>query len=148
MNHHDNQRWQPIASAFVAAVLFAIGLVISGMTTPSKVVGFLDVFGQWDPSLAFVMVGAIGVHAVLHWLIRKRPSPLFAGVFHIPTKGRIDMRLVLGAVLFGVGWGIAGLCPGPALVVSIAGTLPVAAFLLAAIVGMKLVAWWSQRVDG
>lgn len=91
--------------------LFGAGLVISGMTRPSKVLGFLDVTGAWDASLAFVMLGAIGVHAIAYRWIRRHPvTPL-----SLPPDARVDARLVVGSALFGVGWGLAGLCPGPAL---------------------------------
>jgi uncharacterized protein len=103
-------------AAFGAGSLFAIGLAISGMTKPSKVAGFLDLAGAWDPSLAFVMVGAIAVHFVAYRLIRGRAAPLFDTKFYLPTRKDLDRRLVLGAALFGIGWGLGGLCPGPALV--------------------------------
>src|SRR5690606_37556201 len=90
-------------------------LGISGMTQPGRVVGFLDVFGDWDPTLAFVMAGAVAVHFITYRLIRKRKSPLWAPKWHLPTDRKLDSKLVLGAVLFGVGWGLAGYCPGPAL---------------------------------
>lgn len=98
---------------FGAGALFSVGLVISGMTLPTKVVAFLDFTGDWDPSLAFVMGGAIAVHFVLFRLILRRPSPVFAGRFGIPTRTDIDGRLVAGAALFGLGWGLGGYCPGP-----------------------------------
>lgn len=106
-------RWLvPLASG----VLFGSGLVVSGMTQPAKVIGFLDVTGRWDPSLALVMVGAIAVHFVAWRLVPRLGSPVWAGAFAIPTRRDIDARLVAGAALFGVGWGLAGLCPGPAVV--------------------------------
>lgn len=102
--------------AFSAGVLFALGLALSGMTRPSKVIGFLDVGGRWDPSLALVMLGAIAVHLVAVRVARARPRPLFAKSFDLPSKPeRIDGRLVVGSALFGSGWGISGYCPGPAL---------------------------------
>jgi uncharacterized membrane protein YedE/YeeE len=135
-------------AGFASAVLFGIGLIAAGMTLPSKVVGFLDVFGQWDPSLAFVMIGAIGVHAVLYRLIRKRRSPLFGDGFHITHRRDIDGRLLVGAALFGVGWGLSGICPGPGLVASVAGALsgvlPILAFVVAMLVGMKLFGIYTQ----
>lgn len=110
-----------IAVVVVAAALgalFGAGLLLSGMTRQDKVVGFLDVFsGAWDPSLALVMVGAIGVHAALWRLIRRRGQPLLARSFSLPTKKDIDARLVLGSALFGMGWGLGGICPAPGLVV-------------------------------
>lgn len=103
-------------SALVSGLVFGVGLGIAGMTQPEKVRGFLDVTGDWDPSLALVMVGAIGVHAVALRLILRRNRPLFDATFDMPPVRRIDPRLVLGAALFGVGWGMAGYCPGPAIV--------------------------------
>ena len=104
-------------TSLLAGVLFALGLGISGMTQPAKVVAFLDVGSgsQWDPSLAFVMVGAIGVYAVAYRLILKRDSPTFGSEFHTPTATQIDVKLMAGASLFGLGWGLGGFCPGPAI---------------------------------
>lgn len=102
-------------SAWVVGFIFALGLGISGMTQPRKVFGFLDLFGKWDPSLAFVMIGAIGVHLISYRLIRKRTMPLLAQTWHVPTKTEITPSLITGSVIFGVGWGLAGYCPGPAL---------------------------------
>jgi uncharacterized membrane protein YedE/YeeE len=116
--------------------MFGLGLGISGMTDADKVVGFLDVFGDWDPSLAFVMVGAIAVHLVLYRVILKRASPLYSGKFRIPTSKDIDARLVFGAALFGVGWGLGGVCPGPGLVSGAALTTEALVFIAAMIGGM------------
>lgn len=102
--------------ALLAGLLFALGLAVSGMTQPAKVVGFLDVAGRWDPSLAFVMLGAILVHLVLYRLILRRSSPVFSPHFELPTRRDLDRRLVLGSGIFGVGWALGGYCPGPALV--------------------------------
>ena len=102
--------------AFVAGVVFAVGLGISGMTNPAKVIGFLDVTGAWDPSLAFVMGGAIGIHVLVAQWAKKAQRPLWADAFVLPTRADIDGRLLAGAALFGLGWGTAGYCPGPALV--------------------------------
>lgn len=109
------------AIAFGCGALFALGLVVSGMTQPSRVLGFLDVFGDWDPSLLWVMMGAIGANAPLTYLIRRRRAPLLAEHYAIPTpKGswreQMSAPLLLGAALFGVGWGLAGYCPGPAII--------------------------------
>lgn len=102
-------------AAFVVGFVFAIGLGISGMTQPAKVVGFLDLFGSWDPSLLFVMVGAISVHFVTYRLIRQRKSPLLAEQWQVPTKREITPALVVGSLIFGVGWAVAGFCPGPGI---------------------------------
>ena len=104
------------ALSFGAGLLFATGLGISGMTDANKVIAFLDVLGKWDPSLAFVMVGAIGVHMTLYRFILKRPSPWLKPQFELPTRADIDGRLVFGAIFFGLGWGLGGFCPGPAFV--------------------------------
>ena len=103
-------------SAGVVGLIFALGLGISGMTQPQKVVGFLDVFGNWDPTLMFVMIGSIAVHFISYRLIKKRDSPLFSTQWHLPTKTQITPSLVVGSIVFGLGWGLAGYCPGPALV--------------------------------
>lgn len=136
-----------LGSAFAAGVLFAVGLGISGMTKPSKVVGFLDPFGAWDASLAFVMIGAIGVHLVAQRLITKRPSPLFDVRFHLPTRKDVDARLVLGAAIFGAGWGLGGFCPGPALVSAASGTLSALVFVGGMTVGAKVEHWLTQRIS-
>jgi uncharacterized membrane protein YedE/YeeE len=103
-------------ACFACGLVFALGLGLSGMTQPTKIIGFLDVTGAWDPSLAFVMVGAIGVHFVFVRVARRTREPLFGGAFAWPSKTAVDGRLIAGAALFGVGWGIAGYCPGPAVV--------------------------------
>lgn len=123
-------------AALVAGYLFAWGLGISGMTKPSKVLGFLDVFGAWDPALAFVMIGAVTVAAVLYRLSLRLKKPACAASFTIPTNRRIDARLVTGAAVFGVGWGLAGYCPGPALVTLTTGNPGVVVFVGAMITGM------------
>ena len=105
-----------LLAAFVGGLIFAFGLGISGMTDANKVIGFLNLAGDWDPSLAFVMVGAIGVHLLLYRAILRRESPLFAQRFQLPTRRDVDSKLVVGSALFGVGWGLGGICPGPALV--------------------------------
>jgi len=130
-------------TALFAGILFGVGLVVSGMTRADKVIDFLDVAHQWDPSLAFVMVGAIGVHMVLLRVVLQRPSPLFATSFGIPTRTDIDPRLVGGAALFGIGWGLGGYCPGPGLVSSMSGAGNAVAFALSLTVGMYLVRLWE-----
>jgi len=126
--------------AFASGALFAAGLAISGMTQPSKVVGFLDFAGDWDPSLAFVMVGAIAVHIVaMRWALRAS-APLFADRFKIPPKRDVDASLVAGAAIFGVGWGLAGYCPGPA-VTSVGALSPITlTFVASMLAGMLLFA--------
>jgi len=125
--------------AFASGLLFALGLGVSGMTRPEKVLAFLDVAGRWDPSLAFVMLGAIGVHAVLLRVILRRRAPLLAPAFALPVRSEVDARLLVGAAIFGVGWGLAGLCPGPAVTVLASGRMLGVAFVLAMLVGMLAV---------
>lgn len=120
-----------IVVAAGAGVLFALGLALSGMTDPVRVTGFLDVGGAWDPTLAFVMGGAILAHAPLVRLIRRRSAPAFDTAFHWPRLTRIDAALVVGAAVFGVGWGLSGYCPGPALVSLGAGARGVVVFVVA-----------------
>jgi uncharacterized membrane protein YedE/YeeE len=100
-------------ASMLAGLLFGLGLAMSGMIQPAKVVGFLDLFGNWDPSLALVMAGGLVVTAVGYRLVLRRETPLFADVFHVPKMRNIDRPLLIGAALFGVGWGIGGYCPGP-----------------------------------
>ena len=101
--------------AFLAGVVFGLGLAVSQMINPQKVLAFLDVTGEWDPSLALVMGGALAVTFVAYRLVLRRPAPLFAARFHLPTRRDIDTRLLAGAAIFGIGWGAAGYCPGPAI---------------------------------
>lgn len=125
-------------AAFAAGLIFGIGLIVSGMTDPSKVVGFLDLAGRWDPSLAFVMAGAILVGVAAYAVARKRTVSFLGGAMHLPTARQIDPRLVLGSLVFGAGWGLAGFCPGPALVSFGAGYDKAAVFTLAMFTGMAL----------
>jgi uncharacterized protein len=125
-------------AAFVAGLIFAVGLAISGMTQPGKVTAFLDLFGNWDPSLAFVMLGAIAVYAVFYRLIRRRATPFFAPTFSIPTRNDLDARLIGGAALFGIGWGLGGFCPGPAVTSLASGRFSVILFVTAMLAGMFL----------
>lgn len=120
--------------AALAGALFAVGLAVSGMTQPGKVVGFLDLAGAWDASLAFVMGGAVLVYAIASRLILKRGRPLFDIRFHVPTRRDLDLRLMAGAATFGVGWGLGGYCPGPGLVSMMSGAAPAIVF----VVGMTL----------
>ena len=139
-----------IAIAVVAGSLFALGLAIAGMTIPANVVGFLDMFGDWNPRLAFVMIGAIAIHAPSYWgLVRRRPAPALAPTFELPERSNIDARLVAGAAIFGVGWGIGGYCPGPAVASLGTGALEVAIFVGAMLAGMLAYNMLERaRVDG
>ncbi|MFT4045309.1 MAG: YeeE/YedE family protein [Solimonas sp.] len=122
----------------LAGMLFGAGLAIGGMTRPDKVLGFLDLAGRWDPSLAFVMGGGLLVAAPAFALARRRTRPLFDATFQIPTRQDIDKRLVAGALLFGVGWGIAGYCPGPAIAALSAAHPGTLLFCAAMLAGMGL----------
>ncbi|MCE3009171.1 MAG: YeeE/YedE family protein [Proteobacteria bacterium] len=123
-------------AAFVVGLTFSIGLVISGMTQPQKVIGFLDLFGSWDPSLMFVMVGAIAVHFVTYRLIRRRKSPLLDETWHVPAKKEITPSLVVGSLLFGAGWALGGFCPGPAITSLAAGQKQTLIFVISMLLGM------------
>ncbi|HEY8039511.1 MAG TPA: DUF6691 family protein [Polyangiaceae bacterium] len=122
--------------AFVSGALFAVGLAVSGMTHPTKVIAFLDFAGDWDPSLAFVMGAGVLVNLVFFRLAARRGAPLFARSFALSPWTRIDAPLVVGAAVFGVGWGLGGFCPGPALVSVMGGAAPVIAFVVAMVAGM------------
>ena len=102
-------------SSLISGIIFGLGLTISGMLNPSKVLGFLNIFEDWDPSLMFVMVGAILIFSPLYFIFKKKSKPIFAKVFTFPSKKDIDKNLIIGASLFGAGWGLVGLCPGPAI---------------------------------
>jgi len=118
-----------VLCAFIFGVIFALGLGIGSMTQPTRIIGFLDVAGHWDPTLAFVMGSAVTVSLVLFALILKRPRPVLAERFVLPAKRRIDIPLIGGAGLFGVGWGLSGYCPGPALVSLVTASRPVLVFV-------------------
>ena len=125
--------------SLIAGILFGAGLVVGGMTDPGKVIGFLDLAGQWDPSLAFVMGAALCVTLpVFQLVIARRSRPVLGSHFFLPTKADLDPQLLGGAVLFGIGWGIAGLCPGPAIANLVSGAPEVLAFVVAMIAGMWL----------
>ena len=105
----------PNIFSLISGVLFGFGLAISSMINPAKIVGFLDITGNWDPSLAFVMGGAVFVTAVTFRIILNRPTPMFANKFELPSKVNLDGKLIFGAAIFGIGWAVSGLCPGPAI---------------------------------
>jgi uncharacterized protein len=140
--------------ALLSGAIFAVGLVLGGMTQPAKVLGFLDIGGLargvsstaeqgfWDPSLAFVMAGALLVTLVAFWLVPRRAAPLADLKFHLPTRNDIDARLLAGAALFGIGWGLAGYCPGPALASLLSGSTDTLIFVGAMVAGM----WAAKRV--
>jgi uncharacterized protein len=126
------------APAFAAGLIFGAGLLLSGMTRPAKVIGFLAVGGGWDPSLAFVMVGAIAVYAIGFRMIARRGRAIGGGPLHLPWQRRVDGALFAGSAVFGVGWGLGGYCPGPALVSAAAGAAPALIFVAAMIAGIVL----------
>lgn len=129
---------KPALGASLSGALFGIGLAISGMTRPEKVIGFLDLGGAWDASLAFVMAGAIAVHFVAHRVLRARGAPLFDTRFHFPTRKDVDARLVVGSAIFGVGWGLGGFCPGPGIVAAASGEVPGVVFFVGMTAGILL----------
>ena len=131
--------------AFLAGLVFGVGLLVSGMVNPAKVLGFLDLAGPWDPSLALVMAGAVAVGAVAFAFAGRRASTLLGAPLSLPKAGRIDGRLVLGSLAFGVGWGLAGFCPGPVLVALGGGSVKALAFVAAMLAGM-LVFELAERV--
>ena len=131
----------------ISGLLFGFGLLLSGMADPTKVQNFLDLFGTWDPSLAFVMGGAIAVTMPGFWLVIRRNKPFFNDVFHLPSRTDLDARLITGAAIFGVGWGLGGFCPGPAMT-----ALPLAAegtliFVATMLTGMAASKYVLQRRD-
>lgn len=128
-------------SALLTGLLFGLGLLVSGMANPDKVLSFLDLAGAWDPSLAFVMGGAILVGAVAFTIAGKRSVSLLGEPMRIPTRSDLDSRLILGSLGFGVGWGLAGFCPGPALVAVGAGEIKALVFVAAMLAGMALFEW-------
>lgn len=133
-----------IAANLLVGLIFGIGLIVSGMANPAKVLNFLDLTGTWDPSLAFVMGGAVLVTLVGYWLTLRRSAPLFDTQFHVPPVSQIDASLIWGSALFGIGWGLGGLCPGPALVALPLMALGALAFVPAMIVGIAVARWWRS----
>ena len=125
-------------SSFIVGLIFGVGLILAGMTNPAKVIGFLDITGTWDPSLAFVMGGGILVAIVAFRFVKKRTVNFLGGAMRMPTSDMIDKRLVIGSLLFGVGWGMAGFCPGPALTSMGTGNPKAVIFVIAMIAGMAI----------
>jgi uncharacterized membrane protein YedE/YeeE len=141
------REWIARLSEAMVGLLFGWGLLLAGMTDPGKVMGFLDLFGRWDPSLALVMGGAIGVALFAFLYAKKRTHSFLGGLLHLPRNDRIQVRLVLGALIFGVGWGLAGFCPGPGLVTTAMGEPKAVVFVLSMIAGMWLFAWVDRRLQ-
>lgn len=134
-------------ASLAVGFVFAIGLGLSGMTQPQKVIGFLDLFGNWDPSLIFVMVGAIIVHFVTYKLIRKKSSPLLDRQWHVPTKKEITPALVIGSFIFGVGWALGGFCPGPAVTSLASFDKTPAVFVISMLIGMILFKLVDKKIN-
>ena len=130
-----------IGSGFAAGLLFGLGLVISGMSDPAKVLNFLDLFGTWDPSLTFVMAGAVGVAFAGYRVTHARRRPLFDATFHLPTAKDLDPSLLAGAAVFGLGWGLVGFCPGPAFT-----AIPLLATGTLVFVSAMIAGMWAARV--
>lgn len=132
-------RVMSLALAAVSGTLFGVGLILAGMTDPARVIGFLDVAGRWDPSLAFVMGSAVVVYALaFRWIQRRRNEPWFDVSFHVPRRSDVDAGLVVGSALFGIGWGLGGFCPGPGLVAAASGSGAGLAFVVAMLAGMGI----------
>ena len=125
-----------VVSALIAGLLFGVGLMVSGMANPAKILGFLDLWGRWDPSLAFVMIGAIAVGSIGFAIATRRKTSLLGLPIQLPASSTVTLRLVLGSAAFGVGWGLAGFCPGPALVALGAGYAKAWGFVAAMLAGM------------
>lgn len=132
--------------SLIVGFVFAVGLGISGMTQVHVVRGFLDVLGGWNPNLLGVMVGAIGVHSILFFIIKKRSTPIFDNKFHLPTKKDLDSHLIIGAALFGIGWGWVGICPGPGLVAAVSGNVNIIIFVVAMLLGMGVFKLVEPRI--
>lgn len=132
-------------TSLLAGLVFGLGLIVSGMANPAKVLGFLDLSGRWDPSLAFVMAGAIAVGVVAFFAARKRTVSWMGAEMKLPTARRIDRRLVMGSMLFGIGWGIAGFCPGPGLVALGMGETKAMVFVAAMLAGMGVFELLERR---
>jgi uncharacterized membrane protein YedE/YeeE len=134
-----------VIASLLAGLVFGLGLIVSGMANPAKVLGFLDLAGPWDPSLALVMAGAIAVGLMAFFVARSRAVSLLGEAMKLPTARHIDARLVLGSLLFGIGWGIAGFCPGPGLVALGMGEAKALAFVAAMLLGMGIFELFERR---
>ncbi len=132
-------------TAFLSGLVFGLGLIVSGMANPAKVIGFLDLAGAWDPSLALVMAGAIGVGVFAFRVAHQRMETMLGVELKLPKATHIDKRLMVGSVLFGVGWGIGGFCPGPGIVALGAGEAKAAVFVISMIAGMAIFEWLEKR---
>lgn len=135
-----------ILSGLIAGVVFGCGLILSEMVNPMRVRGFLDVAGRWDPTLVFVMGGALGVAGLGYQLLFRLPRPVWASEFSLPTARHLDAKLIVGGALFGVGWGLSGLCPGPAIVSAATLNPDILIFVVAMALGMKGFEWFERSV--
>ena len=134
-----------LITSFISGLIFAFGLGISGMTQPQKIVQFLDLFGNWDPTLLFVMIGAIAVHSTAYLTLKSERKPLFAKKYTLPQRASITKQLILGSFIFGVGWGISGFCPGPALVSIPSGNLDNTVFVITMALGMIIYRFFFSK---
>jgi uncharacterized membrane protein YedE/YeeE len=147
MSHFEKAKIMIIqlATALISGIIFGIGLIVSGMFNPAKVLGFLDIAGQWNPSLIFVMAGAISIGFFAFRMAKKRGKTWLATPLYLPDNNVIDARLILGSILFGVGWGVAGICPGPALVLAGSGYTEGIIFVMAMLAGMAIFEQLEKR---
>jgi len=137
----------PIISSILAGIIFGAGLALSDMVNPARVLNFLDIAGNWDPTLIFVMAGGLAITILGYSVVFRRRSPVFGDKFNLPTQRQIDLPLVGGAALFGVGWGLAGICPGPALADLAILEPKVLLFVTAMLIGMILASIWRDRLS-
>jgi uncharacterized protein len=133
--------------SFIAGLTFGIGLIIAGMANPAKVIGFLDLAGNWDPSLALVMAGAIAVGSIAFAIASRRTTTLLGSAMALPGNRTIDRRLIIGSLTFGIGWGLAGICPGPAVVLLGSASIKGLVFFAAMLLGMLLFSWRERGVQ-
>jgi hypothetical protein len=134
-----------VIASLLAGLVFGLGLILSGMVNPAKVLGFLDLAGPWDPSLALVMAGAIAVGVVAFYVARNRTVSLLGAEMGLPTSRHVDRRLVLGSLVFGIGWGIGGFCPGPGMVSLAMGEVKAIVFVVAMLLGMGIFELFERR---
>lgn len=137
------KKWLALAVSALSGWIFSLGLGLSGMTQPARVLGFLDVLGNWNPSLMLVMAGAIGIAAPFFRHIKKQPAPILDPQFHLAPARRPDMKLIAGSAIFGIGWGWSGICPGPAIVALATGHSGIIIFVLSMLAGM----WIGNRIN-
>jgi uncharacterized membrane protein YedE/YeeE len=131
----------------ISGILFGFGLMFSGMTDPNKVINFLNLFGHWDPSLALVMVGALFVYGGVYWtFLHKKQQSLYGDVIQNPNSNPVTKKLLIGAVMFGIGWGLTGICPGPAIANIASGDIKIYAFIVIMLIGMKTSNWLKAKV--